>query len=113
MQYLILKRAASNPSGRNHCRHLPQASLRAAGASSYLLRLEGRQSSIYQTCVNDAIQEVEQSNKLPTSVQRCVSSHRGLTRILRATSRLRPWMELQQQNDLLGGLDYLDHPTYL
>jgi hypothetical protein len=46
--------------------------------------------SASQVCVNDAVQEVEQSNKLATSVQRCVSSHRGLTRNLRATSRLRP-----------------------
>jgi len=38
MKYLILKLAARNPSGRNHCPRSPQASLCAAAASSYLLR---------------------------------------------------------------------------
>lgn len=113
MKYLILKRAASKPSVRNHCRPLPKARLCPVAASSYLLCSEGQPvfdlSDLHKMML---FQEVEQSNKLPTNVQRCVSSYRGLMRILRATSRLRPRMESQQQNDLLGGLDYLGHPTF-
>jgi hypothetical protein len=89
MKYLIPKRTASSPSGRNHCWRAPPASLCTAAASSYLLRPIKSGS---QTCVNDAIQRSGASNKLPAGVERCVSSHRGLTRIPRATSRLRPWM---------------------
>jgi hypothetical protein len=96
MKYLILKLAASKPSVRNHCRPLPQASPCTVAASSYLLRLEGQpvfDLSDWRKCCYS--KKVEQSNKLPTNVQRCVSSHRGLIRILRATSRPRPRMELQ------------------